>query len=195
MSVFKGMSDAAPPLMLDASARSAAVLSYWFESLDAASSLVTDVGRWQRPLDECLRASLGLLALVVLLDQFSCNTARGEAKSYAQNSAALVVAMLAIREDSRTGLALLNRMSLYVPLMHVENGTVRCFLERCVEELAHNACQACAHNQRYFDHALAFARRHAEVIETFSRCLRRNAILARPSTVGEQCLRGPIPGF
>lgn len=226
------MSTAHPPPTHDARARSAAILSYWFEGLDDASLLspsadpfqtcyrrwygkepaidaeiremferdllgVTDDGRaWRQKLDGWARAPLGLVALVVLLDQLPRNMYRGTPGMYAHDPLALAAATLAIREYEGASLPLVKRMFLYVPLMHVENRTVQRYMVHCFEELAQQAKRVSPHNQGFFEHALSFARRHAEVIETFGRFPHRNAILSRPSTPDEEKhLRGPDPGF
>src|SRR5688572_29816870 len=82
-----------------------------------------DGGRWDQQVADWQREPLGLLALVVLLDQFPRNMYRDTARMYAYDDLALCVTAVAIREYEERPLTLVQRMFLYVPLMHSENLT------------------------------------------------------------------------
>jgi uncharacterized protein (DUF924 family) len=87
-------------------------------------------------------------------------------------------------------------MFLYVPLMHAEDRTLQRAMVQRFEALAADARARSPRNQAFFEHALVYARRHAEVIEAYGRFPHRNAILGRRSTPDEEdYLRGPDPGF
>jgi uncharacterized protein (DUF924 family) len=157
---------------------------------------VTAAAPWRRELDAWASASRGLLALVLLLDQLPRNMYRGTPRMYAHDPLALSVATLAIREYEGEPLPLVQRMFLYVPLMHVEDRTVQRHMVDRFEELAREARHRSPHNQGFFERALGFARRHAEVVEAYGRFPHRNPILGRTSTPEEEeHLRGPDPGF
>jgi uncharacterized protein (DUF924 family) len=144
-----------------------------------------DGARWDRELADWQRAPLGLLALVVLLDQLPRNMYRDSARMYAYDDLALGVTTLAIREYEEQPLSLVQRMFLYVPLMHSENLTVQQAMVARFEGLVELAKLRSPRNQAFFEFALDYARRHLQVVETFGRFPHRNAILGRSSTPSE----------
>lgn len=147
-------------------------------------------------IDAWASAPLGLLSLVVLLDQLPRNMYRGTPRMYAHDALALSVATIAIREYEHTGLPLVRRMFLYVPLMHAEDLALQRRMVSLFEHLAEEAARRSPQNRPFFEHALGFARRHAEVIEKYGRFPHRNAILGRASTADErEYLRSPDAGF
>jgi uncharacterized protein (DUF924 family) len=151
---------------------------------------------WDEEMDAWARAPRGLLALVILLDQLPRNMYRGTARMYAHDELALSTARDAIRHYARVELPLVQRMFLYVPLMHAEDLATQHEMVRLFEALADEAARRSPGSRDFFANALGFARRHADVIERFGRFPHRNAILARISSVEEEdYLRGPDPGF
>jgi uncharacterized protein (DUF924 family) len=220
----------------DHAARSEAIFSYWFATLDDSSALDpsaepfrTCYRRWyakdpaidaelrglfeddfraavtrltagtSQPnpeLDAWARVPLGLLSLVILLDQLPRNMYRGTSAMYAHDALALSVTRSAIRAYETLELPLIHRMFLYVPLMHVEDRTLQAEMTARFEELVELAARRCPGQRPFFEMALDYARRHAEVIRTFGRFPHRNALLDRPSTPEEEeYLRGPNAGF
>jgi len=141
--------------------------------------------RWDETLDEWRRAPKGLLALTILLDQFPRNMHRDSPAMYAHDPLALVVATQAIREYEDAPLSLVERMFLYLPLMHVENVTLEQAMVRRFEGLVELARAESPHNQGFFEMALDYARRHCAVVEMFGRFPHRNEILGRRSTPEE----------
>src|SRR5688572_5252840 len=75
--------------------------------------------RWEREVEAW--APHGLLPLVVLLDQLPRNMYRGTARMYARDPLALATAEIAIARYEQLPLPLVQRMFLYVPLLHVED--------------------------------------------------------------------------
>lgn len=152
--------------------------------------------RWEREVYLWAREPLGLLALVILLDQLPRNMYRGTPRMYEHDALALRTAMRAIRELEHRELPLVHRMFLYVPLMHAEDVAVQREMVRRFEGLAADAERRAPHDTGFFRHALGFARRHLEVVERFGRFPHRNAILGRATTIDEEdYLRGPDAGF
>ena len=158
---------------------------------------VTSAGaRWTDELDAWASVPDGLLALTVLLDQLPRNIHRGHAQMYAHDALGLHVATLAIHAYELTPVALVRRMFLYVPLMHVEDRTVQHAMVARFEELARRAETVSPQNAGFFGYALGSARRHADVIDRFGRFPHRNAILGRASTEAELVyLAEPDAGF
>lgn len=151
---------------------------------------------WAREIEAWRRAPNGLLALVILLDQLPRNMYRGTAGMYAHDAIALSVATLAIREHEGRRLPLVRRLFLYLPSMHAEQRSVQRKMVEHIEQLAQLAEHTSPANLPFFANALGYARRHAEVIESFGRFPHRNAILGRTSTPEEEeYLRRPDAGF
>jgi uncharacterized protein (DUF924 family) len=154
-----------------------------FEPLLLATT--RDGARWDRELADWQQAPFGLLALVLLLDQFPRNMYRGSARMYAYDDLALCVTALAIGEYEVRPLSLVQRMFLYVPLMHSENLTIQQAMVVRFESLVELATLRSHQNKAFFEHALDYARRHLQVVERFGRFPHRNAILGRSSTPAE----------
>jgi uncharacterized protein (DUF924 family) len=144
-----------------------------------------DGARWERELDAWRGVPRGLLALVILLDQFPRNMYRDTPRMYAHDGLALATATLAARELDEAELPLVHRMFLHVPFMHVENATLQQAMVRRFEQLAELAAVRSPSNLRFFEMALRSARRHCEVVEQFGRFPHRNEILGRRSTSEE----------
>jgi uncharacterized protein (DUF924 family) len=144
-----------------------------------------DGARWDNEVAEWQRAPLGLLALIVLLDQFPRNMYRDSARMYAYDDLALSVTAEALRQYEEHPLTLVQRMFLYVPLMHSENLTLQQAMVARFESLAGLAAARSPQNKQFFEFALDYARRHREVVQTFGRFPHRNALLGRTSTPSE----------
>jgi len=122
------------------------------------------------------------LALVIVLDQFSRNAYRGQARAFAGDARAqqLVLAALAAGEDDN--LARVGRVFLCIPLMHAEDLALQ---ERCVE------CFASLHEnsppalREKLAGNLHFAIEHRDTIQRFGRFPHRNAALRRESSAEE----------
>jgi len=122
------------------------------------------------------------LALLVVLDQFSRNVHRGQARAFAGDARAqqLVLAALAAGEDER--LALVGRVFLYMPLMHAEDLALQQRCVACFTALHRNSPPAL---RQTLAGNLRFAREHRDIIERFGRFPHRNAALGRESSAEE----------
>ena len=117
------------------------------------------------------------LALILLLDQVPRNLFRGNARSYATDAEALVVAEAAIAQGHDQALIPVERLFMYLPLEHSED-LVR--QQRCVqlfETLVKEAPELAS--------TLDYAYRHRDVIARFGRFPHRNDILGRATTPEE----------
>jgi uncharacterized protein (DUF924 family) len=112
----------------------------------------------------------GMLALVIVLDQFPRNMFRGDPRTYATDALARDVARRAVDAgaDQRVDPAL--RQFIYMPFMHSEELTDQ---ERCVELFR------ATDNEKY-------AESHADIVRRFGRFPHRNALLGRATTPDEQ---------
>jgi uncharacterized protein (DUF924 family) len=140
-------------------------------------------------LDAWTKTDQGLVALVVLLDQFSRNIHRGTAQAFAGDTLALALAQDAIASGRHRRLPAMHRVFLYLPLEHCEDLAVQ---EQCValfEEMA----QLTGHPQ--FVGFTRYAVAHRDVIARFGRFPHRNAILRRTSSAAELAYLGEHGGF
>ena len=155
----------------------------WFES-DA--SFDRAVGAHCRALHEQAAAGeldawaatpRGALALVILLDQVPRNLYRGTPRAFATDAQALGHARAALAAGFDQAMTPLERWFLYLPFEHSEALADQRRAVALFEALPD-------HPER--DEALAFVRRHCEIIERFGRFPHRNAALGRPTTAQEQ---------
>lgn len=130
----------------------------------------------QGGLGQWLTYASGSLAYVILMDQFSRNMFREDAKSFASDRRALAAAKSAIKNRWDMKIDEPARMFFYMPLMHSEN---LCDQDRCVRLIKERLPQG-GENQ------LLHARAHRAVIRQFGRFPTRNATLGRRSTEVEQ---------
>jgi uncharacterized protein (DUF924 family) len=137
-------------------------------------------------LKDWLATALGRLAYIVMLDQFTRNSLRGQPKSFAGDALALPAALALL--DSGAELDSLQRWFALMPLEHAEDLGAQ---QRSVREF-----EALAAADPRLAGALDYARKHLDVIARFGRFPHRNAILGRPSTTEELAyLAQPGSGF
>ncbi len=117
----------------------------------------------------------GVLAYIILTDQFPRNMYRGKAAAFASDALALASAKCAISKSWDMKIAEPERQFFYLPLMHAEN---LCDQERCVRLMLERMPLSGASN-------LLHARAHREVIRLFGRFPYRNEALDRSSTAPE----------
>lgn len=154
-------------------------------------ALVEAAGR--NELSEWAQTPEGLLALILLTDQFPRNIFRGTPRAFAFDAAARAYCKHGIARGFDLQLPLIRRVFHYLPLEHSEsiedqNESVRLFSE--LAELAPIAQKA------LFDGYRTYAERHREIIARFGRFCHRNGILGRPSRPEEvEFLRQPGSSF
>jgi uncharacterized protein (DUF924 family) len=128
-----------------------------------------------------------LLALIVVLDQFSRNLFRGTSRAFATDAQALAAAQLAVARGYDRLLSPVQRWFVYLPFEHAEDLALQ---RRCLdlfEGLRSDPDSA---------GSIDYARRHFEIIARFGRFPHRNAVLGRVSTPEEvEFLRQPGSGF
>ncbi|MGX6978013.1 DUF924 family protein [Vagococcus elongatus] len=114
----------------------------------------------------------GRLAEIILLDQFSRNMFRGDPRSFAYDSMALVLAQEALKDPALEQLPVQQKAFLYMPFMHSESLKI------------HDIAMA-LFSEEGLEHNLEFEIKHREIIERFGRYPHRNELLGRPSTSEE----------
>ena len=153
-------------------------------------------GRFLPAVDAALAGELtawaddrqGLLALLILLDQFPRNLFRGEAKAFAGDPQARRLAETTLANGWDKDLSAVEKLFVYLPFEHSESLADQ---ERSVALFS-----ALAAGHPGCDGFLDYAWRHHEVIARFGRFPHRNAALGRPSTPEEASyLAQPGSGF
>lgn len=174
------------------------VIDFWFEDIDPKQWFKKDPAFDQQLADEfgelhqqaaaCelwqwRREPLGALAEVILLDQFSRNLYRDQAKAFAQDAMALTLAQVAVQSGAAEELSQTQRGFLYMPYMHSESQKVQ---EESIRLFEANGVSSTLH----------FAHRHKDIIDRFGRYPHRNEILGRESTPEElEFLQQPGSSF
>ncbi|MEZ5616877.1 MAG: DUF924 family protein [Rhodocyclaceae bacterium] len=139
-------------------------------------------------LDDWADRPEGLLALIVLLDQFPRNLFRNAPRAFATDAQALALAQQALAQGVDAQLMPVARAFIYLPFEHSEDLAMQ---DRAVALFA-----ALAQHGEAFASYLDYAERHRDVIRRFGRFPHRNAILGRASTPEEIAfLARPGAGF
>ncbi|MFT5170415.1 MAG: hypothetical protein ACI9BD_000182 [Candidatus Marinamargulisbacteria bacterium] len=134
-------------------------------------------------LFEWRSTSLGRLAEVIVLDQFSRNIFRDTNLAFAHDSLALALSQEAVSAGADQALSPLEKSFLYMPFMHSES------LKIHEEGLRLFTGTGIAAN-------IDFEKKHKAIIERFGRYPHRNKILGRESTEEESLfLKEPASGF
>lgn len=177
---------------------SAAVLEFWFETLEPGDwwrkddsldrrirSLFSDTHAWVAAgkAVKWRETDQGRLAEIIVLDQFSRNMYRDRPQAFAFDEMARKLSWEAIETGSLERLEQAQRGFLLMPLMH--------------SETLDDHYRALPLFERYTgEGTLTFEKRHLAIIERFGRYPHRNAILGRESTAEEQAfLQQPGSSF
>lgn len=174
------------------------ILQFWFEEATPAQHFTRDAA-----FDAAIRARFadahaaaargelaawrddaeGRLAEIIVLDQFSRNLFRDDARAFASDGIALVLAQEAIRAGVDRELPVERRAFLYMPFMHSESALIHVEAERLFA-------------QPGLENNHAFELKHKAIIDRFGRYPHRNAVLGRVSTAAEmEFLRQPGSSF
>jgi uncharacterized protein (DUF924 family) len=183
------------------------VLDFWFGTLERRGQPRPEWFRKDPAFDAEIRARFGatleaaaareleawrasaesILALVVVLDQFSRNIHRGSARAFAQDAHARECAEEAIERGDDLGMLPVERQFLYLPFEHSERLADQ---ERALELF--RTLEAFEPTRGL----LTWAERHHAVVARFGRFPHRNALLGRASTPEEETfLAQPGSGF
>jgi uncharacterized protein (DUF924 family) len=168
----------------------AAVLDFWFRELEPRhwflGSAKLDArmrrrfGAWvdaalRGESDAWARTPRGRLALILLLDQFTRNIYRGQAKAFAGDAKAQALVLEGLAAGMDKPLNLAERHFFYMPLVHAEDQELQAL---SLEKFAAFLREA----QSTVDHQ----KEHAAIIDRFGRFPARNAALGRPSSPEEE---------
>ena len=163
------------------------VIHFWFEELEPRQHWLKDnaldeliIHRFAKLHNAAIQGELwswratpeGRLAEIIILDQFSRNMFRDQAKSFAFDSMALVLAQEAVLQKQDILLPVEQRCFLYLPFMHSES------------LLIHGQAMV-LFDQPGMENNFRFEKRHQEIIARFGRYPHRNEILNRSSSMEE----------
>lgn len=144
---------------------------------------------------EAMESPLGLLAVLIVLDQFTRNAYRGTPKSFAGDAKARQLALKAIDLgwDVHETVPTVARIFIYLPLEHAEDMAMQ---EHSVVAFEQLYQEAEPDLRAFFEGTLDYANKHLQVIAQFGRFPHRNAIVGRASTDDEKrYLSQPGAGF
>jgi uncharacterized protein (DUF924 family) len=173
------------------------VLRYWFEELTEthwfkASREVDDQihGRFLTLHEQLATGRVapvttvrGLLAAVIVLDQFSRNLFRGTPRAYAADPLARRLASTAIDQGYDLNMANSQKQFLYLPFEHSEDPQDQVRSLALFEKLGDESWTQ-------------YAQAHKSIIDRFGRFPHRNAILGRHSSAEEiASLQEPMGSF
>ncbi|MGP1684724.1 MAG: DUF924 family protein [Giesbergeria sp.] len=163
------------------------VLDFWFDELTPQQHFAKDAALDARianrfgPLlsaaERCelaaWRASArGRLAEVIVLDQFSRNIFRDNARAFANDGVALALAQELVAGAHDAELPVEQRAFAYLPFMHSESLAIH------VQAMA-------LFDQPGLENSLRVERAHQDILQRFGRYPHRNAVLGRVSTPQE----------
>lgn len=175
-----------------------AIIDFWFKEIDKSQWWIKDEN-----FDEIIRkkflelhqkavkcelhmwrkTSLGALAEIIVLDQFSRNMFRDSPHSFAYDSLALALAQSAIANGFDSELDSEKRKFLYMPFMHSESIEIHSIAESLFSDLGEQS-------------SVKFEKMHKAIIVKFGRYPHRNKILGRSTTPEEEAfLRLPGSSF
>lgn len=175
------------------------VQAQWFQKNDAFDAEMRE--RFLPTIESALAGGLadwsdtaeGWLARLIVLDQFTRNTFRGNPKSFAGDPLALALAEQGIAAGLDQQLPPMARIFCYLPLEHSEDQRMQ---QRSVALFQALADAPGAQPEPFFASTLDFAHKHLDLIERYGRFPHRNPILGRTSTPEElDYLSQPGAGF
>ncbi len=162
---------------------------FWFQQSDETDQFIRT--HFEKDLQRALAGGYdswknhprSCLAWIILLDQFSLNLYREEARSFDQSARAVAVALDAIRRGWDQMVAPHERVFFYMPLMHAENIELQ---EQSVAAFQKLLQDAPASQRPVYESFVEYAKLHWDVVQRFGRFPDRNAAYGRPSTENEE---------
>jgi uncharacterized protein (DUF924 family) len=163
------------------------IVAFWFETLKPEdwyrknpavdAEITARFGATYEALNtgvppEWFAAPKGVLAAILVLDQFPRNMFRDDARAFTTDGAALALAKRAISEGIDMRLTPDKRAFIYLPFQHAETAD---------DQARSIALFTALGNPNNLD----FARRHQAIVARFGRFPHRNSVLGRASTAEE----------
>ncbi|MEP5764662.1 MAG: DUF924 family protein [Halieaceae bacterium] len=133
-------------------------------------------------LDHWSESADGLVALILLLDQFPRSIYRGTPRAFSGDAKALLLCRAAVSAGIDSDMPSIHRVFLYIPFEHAEDLQAQDEGVACFDRLLdYSSTAAQPVISGFRDYMLA----HREVIARFGRFPHRNPILERTSTTEE----------
>lgn len=171
----------------------------WFGSDPALDAEITErfgalVERGSRgELDHWRERPEGLLALIILLDQFRRNIHRGSAEAFALDRKALKLCVDGTVSGAYKTLSPEQQLFFFMPLQHAESRKIQDKSVAIYQALANRVSETL---RETFATTAQFAELHRDIIAEFGRFPHRNQVLGRPNTPAEDAyLSGDAPSF
>ena len=133
-------------------------------------------------LNQGLLPWLGIAAIIILLDQFTRNVYRGQARAFAGDPRAQQLVLQTLTMGQNTLLPRVGRVFLYMPLMHAEDLALQ---DECVARFTHLLNTATPERREALASNLRFAQQHRDIVAQYGRFPYRNAALGRENTPAE----------
>ena len=164
------------------------IIQFWFEEITPKQWWIKDqefdqllIDRYQGLLAFAVKGELfswrdtplGRLAEIIVLDQFSRNIYRDDARAFAADTMALVLSQEAVRLKDYGELSSNQKQFLFMPYMHSESLLIH---EEAVKLF----------DEPGLEGNLDFEHKHKVIIERFGRYPHRNEILGRDSSDEEK---------
>jgi len=164
----------------------AAVLHFWFDETSPAQwwrrdsafdeTVATRFGELHRAAAKAelwawRESASGRLAEIIVLDQFSRNIYRDDARAFACDALALGLAQEAVHGGADLQIAAEHRAFVYMPYMHSESPLIHAAAVQLFRERAPGNIE--------------YELRHKAIIDRFGRYPHRNAVLGRSSNAEE----------
>lgn len=188
-----------------------AILDFWFEGVDDTTPIETKKNPFKKwfltdpAFDQEIRKRFqgdlinaaagqyqdweatpqGILALILLFDQFSRNMYRNTPKMHAFDPLACRLCLSLLKCHQDQDLPLIYRLFAYMTLMHAEDAEKQQLSVQQFKQLVEESKIKNPSNTHYYFYSLDCAKRHCATIERFSRFPHRNRILGRTSTPQE----------
>ncbi|MCG7656088.1 DUF924 family protein [Wielerella bovis] len=161
---------------------------FWFKQEDEFDNIIRQ-NYWDTwtaavagELSDWRESIYGRLAEIIVIDQFSRNLFRDDARAFAYDSMALVLAQEAVRDEEFPYMLTDWKHFMLMPFMHSESALVHEQARRLFSK----------HTSAY---ALEAELKHKEIIDRFGRYPHRNAVLGRTNTAEENAWLKENKGF
>ncbi len=163
-------------------------VKFWFKGGPAVDEVIRE--RFGTDVDLALEGKLedwagtprGVLALVLLLDQFTRGIYRDSPRAFAGDERAQALAQRAFDGGMERDLAIFEKQFLAMPFLHAEDPALQA---RALEQAQRRLAEAPESQKRFFSDGIEQTRKYQEVIRRFGRFPHRNAVLGRESTPEE----------
>ena len=161
----------------------------WFTRDDAFDAIIRE--RFLKDFQDAEQGRLkaweedpkGLLALILLFDQFSRNLYRATPRAFSQDRLALSLSLGGIEKGQDQELGFLERAFFYLPFQHSEKLEIQEQSPKLFKKLASQAPRTL---KKMFEGFVQHAREHRYIIRRFGRFPHRNVLLGRTSTAEEE---------